>query len=79
MMSCVSQGSINAKSTAGLTYQTQLPMLNTRPRQQVGQEQWNINEALCRGCAWPVQGLCALGLTGVKIDACLCVCMCAHA
>ena len=49
MMSRVNQGSINAKSAAGLTYQTQLPMLNTRPRQQMGQEQRNINEALCRG------------------------------
>lgn len=49
MMSRVNQGSINAKSAAGLTYKTQLPMLNTRPQQQRGQEQRNINEALCVG------------------------------
>ena len=49
MMSRVNQGSINAKSAVGLTYQTQLPMLNTRPQQQMGQEQRNINEALCGG------------------------------
>lgn len=47
MMSRVNQGSINAKSAAGLTYQTQLLMLNTRPQQQMGQEKRNINEALC--------------------------------
>ena len=52
-MSHVNQGSINANSAAGLTYQTQLPMLNTRPQQQTGQEQRNINEALCGGCARP--------------------------
>lgn len=74
MMSRVNQGSINAKSTAGLTYQTQLPMLNTRPQQQMGQEQRNINEALCVGCAQPVYGLCAQCLTGVKIDGCFSVC-----
>lgn len=72
MMSRVNQGAINAKSVAGLTYQTQLPMLNTRPRQQLGQEQRNINEALCGGCAGPAEGLCARGLTGVKVDGCLC-------
>lgn len=53
MTSRVNQGSINAKSAAGLTYQTQLPMLNTRPQQQMGQERQNINEALCGGgLAW---------------------------
>lgn len=59
MMSHVNQGSINAKCTAGLTYQTQLPMLNTRPQQLMGQEQGNINEALVgRVCAEPVLGPC---------------------
>lgn len=53
MTSRVNQGSINAKSTAGLTYQTQLRMLNTRPQQQTGQEQRNINEALCGVCSAP--------------------------
>lgn len=68
MMSRVNQGSINAKSAAGLTYQTQLPMLNTQPRQQPGQEQRNSNEALCGGWARPAEGWCAWGLTGVRID-----------
>lgn len=61
-MSRVNQGSINAKSAAGLTYQTQLPMLNTQPRQQPGQEQRNSNEALCGGWARPAEGWCARGL-----------------
>lgn len=61
----VNQGSINAESAAGLTYPTQLLMLNARPQQQTGQEQGNINEASCGVCSACV-GLCAQGLTGVK-------------
>lgn len=71
-MSRVNQGSINAKSTAGLTYQTQLPMLNTRPQQHMGQEQRNINEALCRVCS-AEYGLCVQRLAGVEINRCVCV------
>lgn len=81
MMGHVNQGSINAKSAAGLTYQTQLPMLNTQPQQQMGQGERNINEALCEGCARPGYGWCAQGLSGVKINGCMwgggvCVCVC---
>lgn len=74
MMSRVNQGSINAKNAAGLTYQTQLLMLNTRPQQQMGQEKRNINEALCvQGCSACMWFVCT-GLTGLEIDGCLHVC-----
>lgn len=53
MTSPVNQGSINAKCTAGLTYQTQLLILNTRPRQQMGQEQ----RKLMRHCVQGVHSL----------------------
>lgn len=74
MMSRVNQGSINAKNTAGLTYQTQLLMLNTRPQQQVGQEKRNINEALCvwRGTQ-PIHGLCVqASLVWKSMGVCVC-------
>ena len=64
-MSRVNQGSINAKSAAGLTYPTQLLTLNTRPRQQMGRGQGNINEALCGLCS-ACAGLCAQGPAGVR-------------
>lgn len=53
MMSRVNQGSINAKSVAGLTYQTQLPMLNTRP----GSDWAKNNGILMRHCVGGVLGL----------------------
>lgn len=76
MMSRVNQGSINAKNAAGLTYQTQLLMLNTRPQQQMGQEKRNINEALCVEGAQPVYGLCVRASLVWKSMG---VCMCAQA
>lgn len=67
MMSCVNQGSINAKSTAGLTYQTQLLMLNTGPSSK-----WAKNNGiLIRHCVGGVQSPC---WAGVKINECLNVC-----
>lgn len=45
-MSHVNQGSINAKGTAGLTYQTQLLMLNTGPSSQWAKN----NRILMRHC-----------------------------
>lgn len=64
MMSHVNQGSINAKSTAGLTYQTQLLMLNTGPSSKWAKN----NRILMRHCVRGVQSLC---LAGVKINGCL--------
>lgn len=75
MTSLVYQGSINAKSAAGLTYQTQLQMLNTRPPQQMGQEQRNINEALCGVCPAPPR-LCVAVCTGPRRWPSLSLCVC---
>ncbi|OBS80991.1 hypothetical protein A6R68_20818 [Neotoma lepida] len=64
MTSHVNQGSINAKSTAGLTYQTQLLMLNTGPSSKWAKN----NRILMRHCVGGVQSLCR---AGVKINGCL--------
>lgn len=64
MMSHVNQGSINAKSTAGLMHQTQLLMLNTGPSSTWAKN----NRILMRHCGGGVQSLCR---AGVKINRCL--------
>lgn len=74
MRNHVNWGSINAKSTAGLTYQTQLLTLNSRARQQMGQEQRHIHEALYR-VGPNVYGLCTRGhMGGTGIDGRLQMC-----
>lgn len=74
MRNHVNRGSVNAKSTAGLTYQTQLLTLHSQARQQMGQEQRHIHEALYR-VGPHVYGLCARGhMGGAGIDGRLQVC-----
>lgn len=68
MMSRVNRGSINAKSTAGLTYQTQLLMLNTGP----GSKWAKNNGIVIRHCV--SGGVQSPGWAGVTISECLNVC-----